>query len=389
MWGIQGKLVDKEQFVPFEPSRVLYEFDGPRIFTFKDRDGELNLAYWSDSDESVDRYVIVPTSEAIVNSLCRGNLSVLEALQQPRIWLCDVGEGGEIQHCQRVELGEIPNDALPASGTMLWPSLEPIIALRAIGPEIVPGQVPGSVILSCVEGVQRAFKVLVEYILGEQSQAGRPKDFVRRLFDLPTQQFAFKSFEVAFRMPIEEQTLFSGLGEKSDEIEALEAVANLLDRGLAWVGSAAGEGGVYPKTDNDEAPVILRALKELTPSSFGNIQQLEVRGALLQGHKPFVLTGESRRRVNAAIRNLAQEPQIVDLEGRIRELDKDRLSFWLRDIEGQAITAQQFVFGEDLREEAFEAFHEEFQVKVAGETFPVRNLAYALAISRIETGATP
>ncbi len=219
MWGIQGKLVDKEQFVPFEPSRVLYEFDGPRIFTFKDRDGELNLAYWSDSDESVDRYVIVPTSEAIVNSLCRGNLSVLEALQQPRIWLCDVGEGGEIQHCQRVELGEIPNDALPASGTMLWPSLEPIIALRAIGPEIVPGQVPGSVILSCVEGVQRGSK----FSWNTFSENNHKRDALRILFDdsltCPLSNSPSKVLKSPFACPSKNKLSFQDWGKNPTRLK--------------------------------------------------------------------------------------------------------------------------------------------------------------------------
>ena len=204
MWTIQGKTVDPSRFQPFEPVNVLYEFDGPRIFTIHDADGELNLAYWSDEDEKVCRYVVVPTTPKLIASLQRGGISVFDALNQPRCWLCDVSTKGEIARCERVDFDAIPRDSLPAIGTMLLPSLE---------------------------------------------------------------------------------------------------------------------------------------------------------------------------------------PQLVEREGRVRELDKDRLSFELREIRGTPDT-QRFVFDEELLEEVFQAFEEDVRVRVAGRTFPVKNVTYALALSRA-TGATP
>ena len=77
----------------------------------------------------------------------------------------------------------------------------------------------------------------------------------------------------------------------------------------------------------------------------------------------------------------------MDLEGRVRELDKDRLSFELREIDGGGI--QKFVFDEELLEEVSQAFVEDVRVRVAGRTFPVKNLAYALAILSAKTIKTP
>ena len=148
MWNINGKPANFSRFQPFEPAEVLYEFDGPRIFTLTDNDDELNLVYWSG--------------------------------------------------CQRVEFEDIPRDSLPGIGTMLLPSLE---------------------------------------------------------------------------------------------------------------------------------------------------------------------------------------PQLLQLEGRIRELDKDRLSFELREIDGSSQT-QRFVFDEELLEEVFQSFEANVRVLVAGRTFPVKNLAYAYALSK-------
>ena len=125
MWSIPGRSVPTGRFQPFEPAEVLYEFDGPRIFTLWDFEGELNLAYWSDEDESVCRYVVVPTTAKILEALRHGDMSVFDALNQARCWLCDVVHPGEIAACQRVEFEAIPRDSLPAIGTLLLPTLEP------------------------------------------------------------------------------------------------------------------------------------------------------------------------------------------------------------------------------------------------------------------------
>lgn len=111
-----------ERFLPFEPAEVLYEFDRPRIFTCKDADNETYLVYWSDEDDDVCRYVVVPTAQRIVNGLRQGTISVHEALDQPRCWLCDVNHRGELVQCQRVEFEDIPRDCLPSVETMLLPT---------------------------------------------------------------------------------------------------------------------------------------------------------------------------------------------------------------------------------------------------------------------------
>jgi len=388
MWTIPGKRTDPSFLRPFDPVEILYEFDGPRIFTTLDVDGERNLVYWSDEDESVCRYVVVPTTQRILDSLQSGIISVHDALNQPRCWLCDVTSDGEIVGCQLVDFEAIPNDALPALGTMLWPSLEPLLTLRAIGQEIAPGQIPGSVIRSCVEGVQKSFKILSEYVLGQKPQAGRPDEFLRRLFDLPTQRLAFSSFEISFRMPIAERSLFRDVEHKSQEAETLEEVGKLLNKGLKWLTTKAADEGVYSPSGSDESAAVLRALKEITPSSHGNIERLELKGQLLGPRvTPLVLERHDRQRVNTAIRNLDLEPQVVDLEGRIRELDKDRLSFELREIHATP-DSQRFVFDEELREDVTQAFNDDVRVRVAGRTFPVKNLAYALALSRVSAGTS-
>lgn len=107
MWNITGKPANFSRFQPFEPAEVLYEFDGPRIFTLIDNDDELNLVYWSDENDQICRYVVVPTTEKILTALKKRSISVFEALNQPRCWLCDSNQLGELTDCQRVEFEDI------------------------------------------------------------------------------------------------------------------------------------------------------------------------------------------------------------------------------------------------------------------------------------------
>lgn len=220
MWNVGGTTVNPRRFQPFEPVEVLYDFDGPRIFTLNDSEGELNLAYWSDEDDRVCRYVIVPTTPKIVASLRAGRISVFDALDQPRCWLCDVTHQGELSDCRRVSFEAVPRDSLPTIGTMLLPTLEPLPPRRVVSDEDIHGLHPG-----------------------------RPS-----------------------------------------------------------------------------------------------------------------------------------ESETIDFEGRIRELDKDRLSFELREISG-TVHIQRFMFGEELLDEVFHAFEDDVRVRVTGKTFSAKNLAYALALS--------
>jgi hypothetical protein len=131
MWQVDGNACDPQQFAPFEPNEVLYAFDGPRVFTHRDADGELNLAYWSDGDGQLDRYVVVPTTPTVIDLLRTGSISVHEALDQPRCWCLDVTFDGQVGKCRRIDFRSIPPDALPAVGTMLLPTLPPDSTERA------------------------------------------------------------------------------------------------------------------------------------------------------------------------------------------------------------------------------------------------------------------
>jgi len=122
-WDVDGVTCGPEYFGDFEPRKVLYEFDGPRIFTTANGAGDDFLVYICDEDDEHTRYLVVPTSDAIVKALCSGLITVLDALNQPRTWLVDRAHNGRIERARKIASGQMPDGTLPLHGTLLWPLL--------------------------------------------------------------------------------------------------------------------------------------------------------------------------------------------------------------------------------------------------------------------------
>lgn len=324
MWQVTGTPIS----VPFEclePIRVLYEFDGPRIFTVTSPLGDF-LAYLStESDsESTARYILAPTGDAMVAALENGTRTVFEALAQPWIWIVDVGFDGQVKNAWRSTIEVIPAENRPRPHVVLWPELEPLISIRMIGRTLEEGQVPGSVIRRAVEGVANALKKLAESVLGDQKRQGLT---VRQFYDLPAQRFAFRSFEVSFRAPNFKQLQ---LGEQEGVLEQqYDAVAKKLSEALHWATTADPEDSALPRIDLD----LLKALERLVPPQTGVVEKVELRGQLFKHlpEKRFELSRQASKNVARALAKL-RDPQekIRTLSGQVDEFDKGKMTFTLR-----------------------------------------------------------
>jgi hypothetical protein len=186
------------------PREVLVDVDGPRIFTTLDAGGGELLAYQCAEDAEASRFLLVPTNEVLIQRLRGGQLSLRGALLSPPwIWLADLLHGGGIRAAWRVTSTDIPTEHLPDRWVGLLPEHEPWLGLRLVGPGLVEGATPASVVKRAVDGATKAMKSLTEHVLEIDAGMGRPTDWLRRLYDLPITSFAFSSFEVVFGSPSE------------------------------------------------------------------------------------------------------------------------------------------------------------------------------------------
>ncbi len=136
MWKVPGKPVDPQRFSPLRPVKTLYEFEGPKTFTFRDQEGELCLAHWCDEEDCLTRYIVVVFSNRLVAQLEQGIIAVREALEQPRAWVLEEDADGNICSAWRVEVADLPEEVLPKPGTLLLPTFE-----RARATQVTPRSV--------------------------------------------------------------------------------------------------------------------------------------------------------------------------------------------------------------------------------------------------------
>jgi hypothetical protein len=340
-----------------EPVDVLYSFEGPRIFTCRDDEQRLFLAYVADESESVRRLLVVPTSPRIVEGLLSGQSSVRQALDQPWLWVVDESSDGALTTARLGDLSQVPEDFAPRPGVPLLAEHRPLLSVRLVGPELGPQRVVASVVRRAVDGVLGALKILTEQATDVEAADGRPRDSLRRLYDLPVREVRFASFEISLADPraTAQEPLFG-----AEDAKALDVAGEWLRAGLTWL---VDDDAV--ELDEARKVAILEALAKLVPPSQGVVQEVQV-GGLMVGSRAskFVLTRHATTRVRAALRAARSEPELKSFVGRVRELDKDKLSFQLRDDEGVNIC--RCSFPEELSAEIETAFVNERHVAVAG-----------------------
>ena len=152
MWEVVGTTTEPGLFGRFEPIDVLIWYDCPRTFTLIDQDGGLCLAHWLNEAKETMSFLVAPITSHQLDELKRGDQSILECLDQPRVYIVDQDNAGEVRAVWLTQLNHVPQDALPLPRTMLHRSLEPMLSVRPTGNAAPTGEIPGSVMNSTNPG---------------------------------------------------------------------------------------------------------------------------------------------------------------------------------------------------------------------------------------------
>jgi len=309
---------DHGYFGNFEPLDVFIWLDGPRTFTLLDKDGELCFAHWLQELDGLWQYVVVPITEKILSELKNGEQSLLDVLRQPRIYLVRVDAESVVQSVLLTHWEQLPQDALPERGTMIRRELEPFFRFRAMGEAIRAGDIPGSVIKTTVENAQKAIRLLAEYEMNQPARKGKRSKALRELYDLPAQKLQAASFEVSFRSPLSQPSLFDNLApsELEEDKSTLDRICDHLRIGLAWLEGDSQENFL---NDKNLAPAlknrILEAMKYLTPPTSGAIQKTQVSGRAFKVDRAVELDRRDRRRVIKQQKKISGDDTLKGFEG--------------------------------------------------------------------------
>lgn len=331
------------------PAQVLDEDLVVRLWVVQTGLGQPMLAYLADETPTGDWVLLSATSEARIRSLEAGQLPLRDALTEGWLWLVLRPHQGPLL-AWPVQAQDLPPDHLPRPGVRLRLEHTPVLTTRAVGPTLVAGQVPASVVAWVADATRMAMKALVEH-LGGLDTGGRPTDEARARYDLPVRTLAFGSLEIGFGLP-------SGAG-----VDTAPAALALLQAGLRWLSADAGTP-LLPERPHAERLAVLEALKRLSPPDRGAIEALEIGGAGLQ--KSTRLDPSVRQRL-AQERRAVQSERPVTAEGRIGGMDQDRHTFVLRDLApGQAEKELRWSYGPDLQAAVLGAFTRQAQVTITG-----------------------
>lgn len=209
-----------------------------------------------------------------------------------------------------------------------------------------------------VEGASTALRKTAAHVFKEPGKQGRASNARRRLYDLPVQHFAYNSFEVAFSLPNTQQ---ESLLQDEDDAEMLLIGNTLADAIIRSTGMEDGDSTL--ETLDIE---LLEALEKLVPPLSGKVTEFEVGGTILgQTDKSFRLNREASKHVKKALQSVRnKEEKITTLEGFVSQMDRDNLSFTLRQISDNR--DHVCAFSSEIFDEVMDAFVHESRVAISG-----------------------
>lgn len=124
LWDVTAPHWNGQNFTQVKPLEVLAELDEPLTFTFADSNGSLMLAHLCSEGAGRLRYIVAPTTFRIVHDLKTAARSIREALDQPIVWLLDLGAEAMVCDAWVTTLSGLPEGVVPAPDVLLhgWQS---------------------------------------------------------------------------------------------------------------------------------------------------------------------------------------------------------------------------------------------------------------------------
>ncbi len=325
-WVPQGP-TESDRFKDFAPVRVLEWYDGPRLFTVREN-GITYIAYLCSESSTLQRYLVVPSSDERVEALTTGSITLLQALQSPVIWVLDVG-ANNARTVRRVSWSTVPATVVPKPHVLLSRNLEPIFRVYVEGATLSPSAVTASLLKKYVEN---SYLLLYRFFEQVDWHGG---------FDPPVQQLALGSIMLSYGTP----------GGITDDTKAKELRVEFEKR--------IGVGG---------DPQMVQAIAKMCPFiTSGPADSVTLSGQLVQTNA-LVLVRGARAHWNAILQNVLQLHVTVSVseEGNVEEIDGGRGTFTLRDIDA-AHSEIRCRADETIISELREAFAEGFpRIRIFG-----------------------
>lgn len=333
MWDSAFPILTEWPNGRLRPAEVLYEVEGPTIFTSKI--GLLTLLFYkADEVEDTDIFLACEVKDDEIVMLKRGDISVRAALSYRRIWLVQTTLSLEVQRFQERSFDSVQN-LLPPAGVSLIAgrnnvpdSIEQATALLAfkfVGPAMSSDQIS----LDTFKGyVDQLANLVRQALLPAALTTGRNS----RFFDVHIGQPLFASLILSIKEPAIDE---SGLRnyEPTSELSARDLLEEVSRKGqYLWnsieaTAAAAQIGEIDPRLYS-EYGAILQSIINLVPNSYNELERLDVTYREDETPKTVSITRAIGDRL---LRASSSDLPVRVIAGSVIEVNGDSRTFVVKD----------------------------------------------------------
>ena len=198
------------------------------------------------------------------------------------------------------------------------------LIIRLQGPKIGFGKAPISVVTNILEDVRKSFQDIYSQMVGHKRGKNLP-NYIIEACDMSLTSVFEGSLQVALKRPFEQLKLFSAT--------EFERTAELFFTAAQWASKELSEEILEREIpDKDLREITMKSILRITPRGNKKLSSINLYGNLVKEN--VILTKRSRDFILDKIAKGNEQEKIHTYQGRIREVDLDRSSFKLREIEG-------------------------------------------------------
>lgn len=219
------------------------------------------------------------------------------------------------------------------------------INIHIKGPSINYGAAPISVISNYLDSFRKAMQKIYS-IMNNIEIKTRVPIIISELTDFRLNAYQPGSINLSLSLP-EKQT---GLFEDMDIYSSIDIYFKLLE----WLGNDTDDKKILDEyinnlDKNKLEKLLINILKTLPDNK--NIDSIEFYGNSIKSEKKIYVNHESRNKIKEKLNTNTNEEQIAEYRGCIRELDLDRQTFLLRNIEGKEVKQIKCILNENIADD--------------------------------------
>jgi hypothetical protein len=364
---------------PIEISEVLYEFDGPVIFTA--RIG-LNTLLFAKRDETPDGefFLAVDTDSTTLTALREGRISLRGALSRAEAWLIETDIGFAVRGFQTVPSSRL-GLLLPARNAGLLAGFgtvpdtieqaEAFIAFRFAGAEMTEEAVP----LSTFKALVDQFSDFVRRTLTPVSlHTGRDN----RFFDLLMYQPRFSSLVLAAKQPdfdvasIERSPRLRDVSPEALYQET-QTQGKAFWQSISTLTEQIERTGTLSRDIINAEKEVLQNIVGLVPSEYNSLESVEITININRVHETIKIDRSTGHRISAAHDQSQSSGKTIT--GVITEVNGESGTFLLKDVAEKITTC-------DLDWELFQRLDEQGEIRrgrrlrISGDYYPRTRRGY-------------